>query len=66
MCHRSDGDVIGLALNSPAIAVSHPTQLGQEEAAVGFIDLELLGIRIAKALTVSLALEAREAHSSAS
>lgn len=41
-------------------AVAQPAELGQEDARVRFIELELLGVGIVKARPVSLPLEAGE------
>jgi len=54
------GDVLRPALHVSAVAIAQPAQLGQEDAAIAGIDLELLGIGIAKAIAHALLLEARE------
>src|SRR5229473_325656 len=56
----AQGDVLRHAQHRPAVAVSKPAELRQEEPVVDRVDLELLRIGVAKALAPSLALEARE------
>lgn len=48
------------ARNVPAVAVAHPAQFRQFDAAVGLIDLELLGVWVAQAVALPFLLEARE------
>lgn len=57
---RADGDVAQLADRFAAVAVAQPAELGQEDAAVGLIQLDLLRVGIAEAVALPLAFEARE------
>ena len=41
----ADGDVLGHTQNVPAVAIPHPAQLGQLDAAVDLINFKLLGVR---------------------
>src|SRR5690606_30805595 len=55
------GDVPGLTQNFSAVAVAHPAQFGQLDAAVDLVDLELLAVGVTKTLYAALALETRKA-----
>lgn len=56
--HTGHRDVLGLAQNSPAVAVADPAQLRQEDATVGLIDLEPL--RETEAVGLTFLLETRK------
>jgi hypothetical protein len=56
----ADGDVLGCAKDASAVAVPHPAELGEFDATIGLVDLELLGVGVAKSLASAFALEARE------
>src|SRR5690606_3577736 len=60
----ADGDVSRLSQHLAAAAVAHPAEFRQEEAARGLIELDLLRIRIPKALVTALLLEARKVGTS--
>lgn len=53
-------DVPGGAKHVPTVAVTQPAELGQKHPAIDLVDLELLGVGIAKAVRLALLLEARE------
>ena len=55
-----DGDVFGLAQNVPAVAITHPAQFRQLDAAVGLVDDKLFGVRVTKTLCAAFALEMRK------
>jgi len=54
------GDVLHLAKRRTAVAVAQPTELGEKDAAVGLIELDLFRIWIAEAVGLALLLETRE------
>ena len=54
------GDIAHRAERIPAVAVAQPAELGQEDAAIALIELDLLGIGVAETLAVTLLPEARE------
>src|SRR5690606_28166868 len=56
----ADRDVAQLAQHTPAVTVAQPAQLGQEDAAVVLIELDLLRVGIAEAVVLTFALEARK------
>lgn len=58
-CAR-DSDVAQISQQRSAIVVAQPAELGQKDASVGLVELELLGIRIAKTVGVPLLFKARE------
>ena len=47
------------ALNFPALAVAEPAQFGQEDSALGFIQMDLFGIWVAEAVALSAFFETR-------
>ncbi|MCY1340465.1 hypothetical protein D9M69_263790 [compost metagenome] len=51
--------VAHLAKHIPAAAVANPSELGQKDATVGLIQLDLLRVGVAKAVALALLLEAR-------
>ena len=53
-------DVAQLAQHVPAVAITQPAELGQEEAAVDLIELDLFRIGIAEAVTAAFAFKAWE------
>ena len=57
---EADRGVAGLAQNLTGQPQAHPAELRQEDAPVGRVDLELLGIGVAEALLLSLFFEARK------
>ena len=54
------GDVLHRAQRLAAVTVAQPAQLGQEDAAARLIELDLLGIGVAKAVPLAFFLEARQ------
>ena len=46
-------------VHDPAVAIAHPSEFRQEDAAVRLVQFELLGTRDAKRLTATFALESR-------
>jgi len=46
----ADGDVLHRAEHIAALAVAQPTQLGQEQAAVGLVELDLFRVGVAEAV----------------
>ncbi|VDY07274.1 protein of unknown function [Thiomonas sp. Sup16B3] len=58
----ADGDIPHRAQHIPAEANSQPAELGQEQAVVALIELDLLGIGVTEALALPLLLEARESR----
>src|SRR4051812_1058785 len=57
---KADRDVLQHAEHRAAVAVPHPTELGQEQARVHLVELDLLGIGITKAIVPSSFLETRK------
>ncbi len=57
LAHRN---VLHRAQYLTAVAVAQPAQLGQEQAAVGLVELDLFWVGIAEAVRLTLLLEARE------
>ena len=57
MRHR---DILHRAKHFPAVAVAYPTELGQEDAAIGLVEFDLLGVGITKAIALAFLLEARK------
>jgi uncharacterized DUF497 family protein len=53
---EADRDALDRAPHVPAVPVADPAELGQEDAAVGLINLDLLRIGIAKAVALTLFL----------
>jgi len=53
-------DVLHRAEHGPAVVVAQPAELGQEQAAVCLIELDLLRVGIAEAVRPVFLLEARE------
>ena len=53
-------DVFYPALNFPTLAVAQPAQFGQENPALGFIQMNLFGIRVAEAVAASPFPETRQ------
>jgi len=54
------GDVLRHAEHGPTAAITQPAQLGQEDAAVGLVELDLLRVWVAEAVAPALLLETRE------
>lgn len=59
----ADGDVLDRSQHLAAVAVTQPTELGQEEAAARLIEFDLLGVGIAKTVALAFLLEAWEGGS---
>src|SRR5882757_9563961 len=57
---EDDSDILHRAEHLAAIAVAQPTELGQEQARVHLIELDLLRVGIAEASVSSLLLETRK------
>ena len=54
------GDVFHITQHVPAVAIAQPSELGQEQAAVRLVELDLFRVRVAEAIVLALLLEARE------
>lgn len=57
---QTDRDVLCGSQNRPAVAIAQPAKIGQEDAAVGLIEVDLIGVWVAKAVALVLLLEAWE------
>jgi len=57
---QADGDVLHRTRHVPTVAVAQPAELGQKDAAVTLIELDLFRVGVAQALALPLLLEARE------
>ncbi len=53
----ADGGVLDRSNDFAAVAIAQPTQLGQEDAAVALIELDLLGVGIAEAVRLAFFLK---------
>ena len=51
---QTDGDVPHHAWHAPAVAIPHLSEFGQERTAVRLIELDLLRVWVAEAITPSL------------
>ena len=59
----TDRDALDLSEHAARQAQAQPAELGQEDSRIGGVELDLLGVGVAKACTVPMALEARELRS---
>src|SRR5690606_7339339 len=57
---QAHGNVLDRTQHLPAVAVTQPAELGQEDATVTLIEFDLLRIGVAEAIAQPLLLEARE------
>src|SRR5690606_5245040 len=53
----ADGNVLYRTQNLAAVAVAHPAEPWQEDAAVGLVELDLFRVGIAEAVVLALLLE---------
>jgi hypothetical protein len=55
------GDALDLAHHVAAVAITQPAKFGQKDAAVGLVQLDLLGLGITETVRPAFFLELREA-----
>ncbi len=60
---QTHGDVLDHAEDVPALAVAHPSDFGQEDAAIGLVELGLLRRWVAQAFALPLFLESGKCSS---